>query len=308
MYLILPAILLLLILCSFLFVFRRKCIIKKISCMPIIDKMCLLNKLLAPFGFQYILSQDIFTSCLSAWQRDYGYHQIYDKKAPHFNIVFDCEPIYFDYNGCTWLLEFWKGQYGINTGAEIGIYKADRIISCQERDRTLFHTVEDCELPKFALTLIKNGDPCVYLERTHWWLTAFLMGDYSEPCELCVEYDITFPSAKMCDAFVNALLNAGYTSECISACCAAVSFTFSNPVTPQPASLRPLLCRFAQWKNRMFLRLYRWATRPFCLTLDRLLYLYEYMPFAFRHMICLKNMKKKRHKRRALYGDSKSSQ
>lgn len=297
MYIILPVILLLLILCSFLFSCRRKCIIKKICCMSTIDKLCRLNKLLCPFGFQYILSQDIFTSCLGAWQRDYGYHRFYDKKAPHFNIVFDCEPIYFDYNGCTWLLEFWKGQYGINIGAEIGIYKADCIISCSERDRTLFHTVEDCELPQFSLTLFKNGAPCAHLERPHWWLTAFSMGTYAAPEELSVEYNITFPSQKMCEAFVSAILDTGYAPEWLSVCCTTVSFTFAVPVTPQPALLRPLLCRFAQWKNRIFLRLYLRATRPFCLTLDRMLYLYEYMPFAFRHMTCLRNVKKKRHRK-----------
>lgn len=38
----------------------------------------------------------------------------------------DCEPIYFQYDGRRWLIEFWKGQYGITTGAEVGVYVTDK--------------------------------------------------------------------------------------------------------------------------------------------------------------------------------------
>ena len=298
MYLIIPIIIFVLIVLSFLFCFRRKCIIKKIRCMSPIDKMNRLNRLTGPFGFQYILSQDMFTSCLTAWQREYGYCGLYDKSAPHFNIVFDCEPIYFDYHGCTWLIEFWKGQYGINMGAEIGIYKADRLLSEYERSSALFHSVRDDELPEFALTLLKDGNTCLQICREHWWLTAFSMGNYAEPEQLCVKYSISFPTVSMCDAFVEGLLNAGYDRKYMSVCAAAVSFTFDTPLTNRPSLPRLLLCAFAQWKNRLFLKLYKWATRPFCFTLDRLLYLYEYMPFAFRHMVRVRNIKKKRRKKR----------
>ena len=30
--------------------------------------------------------------------------------------VFMCLPVYFDYGGKTWLMEFWKGGYGITAG------------------------------------------------------------------------------------------------------------------------------------------------------------------------------------------------
>ena len=37
-------------------------------------------------------------------------------------MIIDCEPIYFRYKGKKWLIEFWKGQYGMTTGGEVGIY------------------------------------------------------------------------------------------------------------------------------------------------------------------------------------------
>ena len=39
-------------------------------------------------------------------------------------MIIDAYPVYFDYQDKTWMIEFWRGQYGINTGAEIGVYHA----------------------------------------------------------------------------------------------------------------------------------------------------------------------------------------
>ena len=55
--------------------------------------------------------------------------------APRFQMVFDALPVYFDYQKKTWLIEFWKGQYGINTGAEIGIYTGSGRWKVKERQR-----------------------------------------------------------------------------------------------------------------------------------------------------------------------------
>ena len=62
MYIIFPCILFIMVLCALLMVWRKKCIIKKICCMSVQEKLCRLNELVRPFGFEYLLSQDIFTS------------------------------------------------------------------------------------------------------------------------------------------------------------------------------------------------------------------------------------------------------
>ena len=147
MYVILPVILFLACLGALILHFRKKHIIRKICAMPACEKLRLLNHLLEPFGFQYDPGQDIFLSRIDAWQRDYGYCRLYDESAAHFNMVFDCEPVYFDYDGRTWLVEFWKGQYGINIGGEAGIYRADGIIPPGKRRETLFGSVPDEIMP-----------------------------------------------------------------------------------------------------------------------------------------------------------------
>ena len=39
-------------------------------------------------------------------------------KQQHSSAIIDCEPIYFSYGGKRWLIELWKGQYALTTGAE----------------------------------------------------------------------------------------------------------------------------------------------------------------------------------------------
>ena len=82
-----------------------------------------LNDDLRSAGFAYDYKNDYFYSLKNCWQREAGYCRLYDEGAPLFNMVMDCEPITFSYRGKRWLIELWKGQYGITTGAEIGIYR-----------------------------------------------------------------------------------------------------------------------------------------------------------------------------------------
>src|SRR5687768_9047714 len=76
-------------------------------------------------GFLYDPGQDIIYSKLDAWQQHVGFCELYDDLAPvSISSVIDAEPIYFTYGGKEWMIELWKGQYGIETGAEIGVYNA----------------------------------------------------------------------------------------------------------------------------------------------------------------------------------------
>ena len=70
-------------------------------------------------------------------------------------MVFDYLPVYFDYNDKTWMIQLWKGQYGINTGGEIGVYYADHIVSQEQLDTTLFQAVDDSDILKMSMYLIR---------------------------------------------------------------------------------------------------------------------------------------------------------
>lgn len=288
--------------CIFFFIIhfhRRTCIIRKICCMDSCEKLHLLNDLAEPFGFYFIPSQDIMTSRLDAWQKEFGYCSLYDKSASHFNMVFDCEPVYFNYDNRTWMIEFWKGQYGINIGGEIGIYQADVILSPDQYDRTLFHAVSENELLPISMNMNFKGSPLFSVCQPHWWLTGFRMGSYCEPEDLVMDISITFLNEDMLQCFVKSLQRLGYHKCELCICDFTVSFSFSIPHSKQPRLIHCWYSRFSQWKNRIFCKLFRFITRPFLCTMDRILYLYFFLPTAFRHTLCLKrNHKQKFHRKR----------
>ncbi len=285
------------IICIFFFYlrfYRKPCAIRKVCRLCVKEKCCILSDLITPFGYAYDEQQDIFTSRIDAWQRHYGYCTLFDATAPFFQMVFDCEPVYFNYKGCTWMIEFWKGQYGINTGCEVGVYKADRLLRPSERKHTLFYGVSGCEMLPLEIRLCKNGRPLFALSKCHWWLTGFCMGMFSKPRELQLTVSITFPNCDMMHAFTEALQENGYCQNTFCIEDHTVTLFFDIPESPQPCRHFRLRRAIAQCMNRLFCWIYRRITRPFCKNIDRLLYLYYFLPFAFRKMITIRKPRKRR--------------
>lgn len=289
MYFLCGILLLLCIVFLFLNHQRKKRIRQKLCSMDACEKVRLLNELAQPFGFSYLECEDIMTSTRDAWQRQFGYCALFDKTAPRFNMIFDCEPIYFPWQGQTWLIEFWKGQYGINTGGEIGIYLADGLLAPEERSKAFFHSIPDSELLPMSMELFYRRKSLFSVREKHWWLTGFSMGRFSKPQELTMRCSVSFPNCCMLQSFVEGMLEAGYERCELNVCGLTVSFCFSAPKTRQPKA-SCLLLWWSGCQNRLFCRIYRRITRPYCCNLDRILYLYFYLPAAFRHMLRLKRI------------------
>lgn len=179
-----------------------------------------LNRAIGVFGFQYDICQDIFYSKKDAWQREMGYGKIYDEHAISMGMVFDCEPLYFSCNGRSYLIELWKGQYGMSTGAEIGFYVSDEEAGAHP-ERLFYRSVSDEEMLCMRFVLRKKGRILMIREEKHWWLTGFVLGEFSHKEELGMEISITFRDCQMRNAFYDALLAAGYRKEniCVNGAC-----------------------------------------------------------------------------------------
>lgn len=293
-FLIISTLFIILLLFFFIFHCKKKKLIRKICHLSMHDKCRFLNELTEPLGYQYNVMQDIFTSTTDAWQKYYGYGDIYDKLAPYSGMIIDSLPVYFDYKGKTWLIEFWKGQYGINTGSELGVYHADGIVPPEKRKTTMFAAVPEYEYLDMRTELLHNGCPVANVCAAHWWLTIFSMGHFSHPCDLKLNISIRFPDPEMRDAFLDSLLQEDdFEPESLLVCFNTVIFTFETC-----CHKRSWLDCFVLWKCRFFCWLYRFVTRPFTCTCDKLLYLYFYLPFAFRHMLRLKRFRKQKHRRK----------
>ena len=295
MYFLLLALLLSALLGCIFLQCQRKKIICKINSMDCCAKCSFLNELVYPFGYDFHCDCGFFSSTVDAPQRQAGYSWLYDYMAPRFQMVFDSLPVYFDYRGRTWLIEFWKGQYGINTGAEIGIYHADHIIPESDYKNAWFSCAENNEMLDCSFRLCRDGDECVCSCGRHWWLPAFLVGSFSKPACLTMESCITFPGREMLAAFVDGLKRAGCSEDCMSVRGLTVCFVFHRDHQKYNCITR-FWRRFSQWKNKCFCKLYLWVTRPFSCTEDRVLYLYFYLPVAFRKLLRLRRFHKRCHR------------
>lgn len=279
---------------------RRKCIREKICRMDICKKVCLLNKLLGPLGFCYHIKQDIIVTKIEAWQRNFGYCSLFDKTASRFGMVFDCEPIFFYYRGRTYRIELWKGQYGICLGGEIGIYYTDGILQAEQFHTANFHSVSNQELLMAEMSFYHRGQKLFKSAGKHWWLTGFCVGKYCEPEDTAIRVSICFPNHEMLYAFTESLLNMGYHKNELAICDTAISFIYARPHTKQPHGTHKLWAAWGQWKNRLLCKLFVLVTEPFSCTLDRILYLYFFLPAAFRHLLL-----GKRNRRQKFHGKKK---
>lgn len=189
-------------------------------------------------GFSYHPDKDIICSTMNNVQRMGGYCKGYDEAAIAINSVIDSEPICFCYDGFEWMIELWKGQYGIETGCEIGIYyrEQDKPLSIAEKTvlGKLYSCVPDERMLDLRFTLVKDGQELFTRDWTrHWWLTGFHWGIQTEPEQLEMKVGIRFPDREMQQAFVcQGLECLGYTYVENDDC--SVEFCFSKPKTPQP--------------------------------------------------------------------------
>jgi hypothetical protein len=223
-------------------------------------------------GFRYDPQQDILYSKMYPFQRSLGYAYGYDAAALALSAIIDCEPIFFDYANKTWMIELWKGQYGLETGCEIGVYNRpidssslvyrvlDATLGRRPKDpdpshHRFFDCASDTDLLSMALTLYRNGQ-AVFSRgpEKHWWLTGFKWGLLSEPEDLTMEVSITCLDAFMTATFMSALASIGYQN--LTTVGDTVSFTFDTPHSPQPRSDYPQLVSSVRDANSQIVNSY----------------------------------------------------
>lgn len=264
---------------------RRKKSKYKVSQMEMPQKIELLNELAEPFGFFYDEREDVFSSYRDAWQRKNGYTEFFDKAAASANMVIDAWPVYFDYDGKTWLIEFWKGQYGINTGGEVGIYHTKEPIPPYFYSAAHYEAVEDDEMPDICCRLERKGEKVYeYCER-HWWLTGFRMGTFSKPSDLRMLATLTFEEHGMAQALFEGLRQSGEPRSKYRICGreVCVKMDFSKKHAP----LTRLHRFFVQLINRFYCSCYLVLTKPYANTVERMIFLYYLLPGCFHRMLRL---------------------
>jgi hypothetical protein len=222
-----------------------------------------LKDLLADTGYAYDWQQDVFYSVLNPWQRKMGYCSLYDVASAGMGMVIDCEPFYFDYGGKKWMIELWKGQYGITAGGEIGIYNTTgpELNIPGVFNGTFYFCAKDNETLSMTYALLKRNRLMFSRAARHWWLTGFRLGEYARPSALVMEASITFKDPAMKEAFLGAVRKAGYRDNEIRQSGNTVLLIFSKPHTKQPMTRHGLVSFIAMRINKKNVNRYRKLTK-----------------------------------------------
>lgn len=256
--LVFPSILVLVIIFAYL-LYR---LIRNLFPAPVMTDFEEFIKLIGDAGCDYDPNQDIFYSKMNAWQRKCGYCRLYDEAAAPVGMIIDAEPIRFEYGGKRWLIQFWKGQYHLSTGCEIGVYYTEEPdLDIPDLFRGAFYRCADNgNRLDMAFTLYKNGRELFHRQEKHWWLTGFKTGEFSEPWELTMRIRLVLKDHEMCRSFVRAMKKAGYREAEMLIDGAAVEFTFDKPRTPQPLTRVDETDWIAQRNNERLCSVFREIT------------------------------------------------
>lgn len=236
------------------------------------ERLAELNNELYPFGFAYEPYQDVFYSLLNPWQRELGYCRLYDEASAAVSMIIDCEPICFEYNGYKWMIEFWKGQYGMNTGGEVGIYytTGPDLNIPGLFNGTFYYCVSDNDLINMSFAFRKNGNLLFTRSGYHWWLTGFKLGEFSSPSELTMDIVLDLYDRHMANAFVEALIKAGYSDDEYLLQGRRVQIHYGKPHTKQPITRTSFTEYIMQRNNENFCNSYNYLTQAYTDTLDKL--------------------------------------
>lgn len=188
-----------------------------------------LDKAIELAGYSYDPKQDIFYSALNPWQRHVGYCRFYDEAATPMGMVIDCEPIFFEYRNRNWMIAFWKGQYDLVTGGEVGVYIQADNLTVPGFYQGFYNSASNDDLLLMSFTLKKSDNVLFTRSEKHWWLTGFKLGEFSEPWELTMEIEITLLNEIMRDAFISGLKKAGYKDSDLKIELNKVSLTYAKP-------------------------------------------------------------------------------
>ena len=171
-------------------------------------------------SYQYSYVDDYYyTNDKEAWQYNFGFGKIYDVVSPYILLEYDYIRVFFTYENKDWMLQMWKGQYGmVFYGGEIGIYNRPHIDDGMS-EWTFFNCPAEEDWLGMEMTLWHEElDGSWTREFTreydkYWWCTGFKNGHVrqEEPCdELRLEGRITFKDEEMTKLVTEGLKECGF--------------------------------------------------------------------------------------------------
>lgn len=171
-------------------------------------------------SYQYSYIDDYYyTNDKEAWQYNFGFGKIYDIASPFILLEYDYIRVFFTYEDKDWMLQMWKGQYGlIFYGGEVGIYNRPHVDDGLS-EWTFFNCPAEEDWLGMEMTLWHEQlDGSWVREFTreydkYWWCTGFKNGhlrDVEPADELRLTGRITFKDEEMAKIVSEGLLACGF--------------------------------------------------------------------------------------------------
>ncbi len=160
-----------------------------------------------------------YTDDKECWQKNFGFNEVYDKFAPITMMYYDTVRTTFEYGGKEWLIQIWKGQYGMAfVGGEVGVYTrslgsiGSHFVCADKEDWLYMETAfmwDEYETGEYRAVFNRKYDK-------YWWATGFVVGFPNGSLrktlsEFRLVTHITFKDTEMADAFCKAFENNGFT-------------------------------------------------------------------------------------------------
>ena len=181
-------------------------------------KSFLVDRQVLSYKYSYV-DDYYYTNDKECWQYNFGFGKIYDIVSPYILLEYDYIRVFFTYEGKDWMLQMWKGQYGmIFYGGEIGIYNrphSEKGIGVW----TMFACPAEEDWLQMEMTLWHeelNGEWTREFTREYdyyWWCTGFKNGHLrqEEPAdELRLTGRITFKDEEMAKIVYDGLKECGF--------------------------------------------------------------------------------------------------
>lgn len=160
-----------------------------------------------------------YTDDKECWQKNFGFNEVYDKFAPLSVMYYDTVRTTFVYGGKEWMVQMWKGQYGmVFVGGEVGVYTRNIGSSgthfvCADKEDWL-----NMEMA-FMWDEYSDGNYRAIFNRDYekyWWCTGFVVGFPNGSLrktlkEFRLVHHITFKDTEMANAFCEAFEKNGFT-------------------------------------------------------------------------------------------------
>ncbi len=160
-----------------------------------------------------------YTDDKECWQKNFGFNEVYDAFAPITMMYYDTVRTTFEYGGKEWMIQTWKGQYGVMfVGGEVGVYTrplgsiGSHYVCADKEDWLYMETA-------FMWDEYGTGEYRAVFNRKYdkyWWATGFVVGFPNGSLrktltEFRLVTHITFKDTEMADAFCKSFESNGFT-------------------------------------------------------------------------------------------------